>query len=123
MTEAHGVELEPILADSINQQAGKYGVGEKLICFCGDVFETIPRLCMQSKKYDVIMLAPPQYKGIIDKTLACLKENDVLATEGIIICQHDTSETKETDFSLYAILQQRKYGNTTFTILGKAKIN
>jgi len=117
VTEANGVELEPILADAINKQAEKYKVSDKLFCFCENVFSAISRLYADGKKYDIIMLSPPQYKGMIDKALVLLKKNPIMAPECFIVCQHDSSETRDIDFSLFTILQQRKYGNTTFTIL------
>ncbi len=63
------------------------------------------------------MIAPPQYVGLIDKTLQLLKNHDILSRDGMIICQHNTSETPKIDFAGFEIGQRRKYGNTTFTIL------
>jgi len=115
---AVGVELEPILADAINQQAVKYDVADRLTCRCGDVFEMIPRLAKEGRKFDVIMIAPPQYKRIVDRTLTILRQHDLRSHDAIVLCQHDTSETKKIDFLDWEIKQRRKYGNTTFTILG-----
>ncbi len=112
-----GVELEPTLADAINSQAEKYVLSDRLRCLCTDVFQAIPSLAVSGKKFDIVMIAPPQYKGIIDKTLQVLRNHPVTTGDALILCQHDTSETKRTDFSSFEILQQRKYGNTTFTIL------
>jgi 16S rRNA (guanine966-N2)-methyltransferase len=115
---AVGVELEPTLADAINKQAEKYGVSDTLVCRCDDVFKTIPKLAAQKSKFDVIMIAPPQYQHLIDRTLAVLGEHDILARDGIILCQHDTSESSGIEFFGWKMIQRRKYGNTTFTILG-----
>lgn len=118
--KAYGVELERKLVEAINEHAKKYGVDESLFCYCEDVLKFIPRIAAKNEKFEIIMIAPPQYKGIIDQTLSTIKEYDILKDNGQILCQHDTSETKKTDFSLFEIDQQRKYGNTTFTILRKA---
>lgn len=115
---AVGVEMETTLVDAINRQAVKYNVADRLTCLCGDVFEMIPKLCSQGRKFDVIMIAPPQYHHIIDRTLTILREHDIRNHEAIVLCQHDTSETKKIDFLDWKIQQRRKYGNTTFTILG-----
>jgi len=112
-----GVELEKKLADSINKQAEKLGVDNRLKCMCGDVFSTIPKLNQHKKLFDIIMIAPPQYKGIIDKSLEIIKNNSIYHGDTLIICQHDSSETKKINFILFEISQQRKYGNTTFTVL------
>jgi len=115
--EAVGVEIEARLADSINHQAEKLHVEDRLLCLYDDVFKVIPRLASQKQRFDIIMIAPPQYVGLIDKTLALLKNHHILSSGGIIICQHDTSETSRIDFADFEIEQRRKYGNTTFTIL------
>jgi 16S rRNA (guanine(966)-N(2))-methyltransferase RsmD len=112
-----GVELEKKLADSINKHAVKLGVDDKLKCICDDVFSAIPKFYSNNNIFDIIMIAPPQYKGIIDKTLDTLKTNSIYNDNTLIICQHDSSETKKIKFEKFEIYQQRKYGNTTFTIL------
>ncbi len=114
---AEGVEIEGRLADSINDQAEKYGVADRLVCICDDLFKTIPALASAGKMYDIVMMAPPQYRGMISSTLKVLADNPVTGPESQIICQHDTSETDEIGFRGFKLLQQRRYGNTTFTIL------
>ncbi len=114
---AVGVENESKLADAINKQAAKYGVSDKLNCLCQDVFTAIPDLHNKQNQFHIVMIAPPQYQGLIEKTLKCLKENPLLEKDGLIVCQHDTSESNKIDFSHFEIKEQRKYGNTTFTVL------
>ncbi|MDF1545659.1 MAG: RsmD family RNA methyltransferase [bacterium] len=119
---AVGVELELQLSRSVNDQAVKFAVEDTLKCLCNDVFKAIVELHSESRLFDVIMIAPPQYKRLIDKSLALLKEHPLSTPDGIIVCQHDSSETEKTDFQGLEILQQRKYGNTTFTVLsGRAE--
>ncbi|HEX2897480.1 MAG TPA: RsmD family RNA methyltransferase [candidate division Zixibacteria bacterium] len=112
-----GVEMERELVDAINLQASKFGVGDKLKCLCQDVFEAIPTLHKNKNQFDVLMIAPPQYQGLINKTLLCLKEFPVMTRGGMILCQHDTSEKNKIDFVGFEISEERKYGNSTFTIL------
>jgi 16S rRNA (guanine(966)-N(2))-methyltransferase RsmD len=116
-SSAVGIEKELVLAEAINKQSRDFGVDDRLSCLCDDVFKALPKLKEKQKKFDVIMVAPPQYRKIIDLTLRALKDHDLRDEEGFILCQHDTSETKKIDFLDFEIWQQRKYGNTTFTIL------
>ena len=113
---AYGVELESRLVESINKQAAKYEIDNKLICLCDDVLKIIPKFQKQSKLFDIVMIAPPQYKSIIDQTLKVMSEHKIIKDESLILCQHDSSE-KNIDFQNFKIAQQRKYGNTTFTVL------
>lgn len=115
--EACGVELESRLSNVIATQAKKLGVGDRLQIITGDVFSIMPRLASHHNSYDIIIMAPPQYLGLIDRTLALLGEQALLASGGQILCQHDSSETEKINWSGFQIQQRRKYGNTTFTIL------
>jgi len=116
---AVGVELEARLCASITAHARSFGVAEALHCRNEDVFAALPALAGEGERFDVIMMAPPQYKGLIERSLEMLEKSPLLAEGGQIVCQHDTSETTGIDWGNYELKQRRKYGNTTFTILGK----
>lgn len=118
---AIGVELEPLLCESINSQAETVGIEARMFCQVADVFEAIPNFEKQGRRFDIIMIAPPQYIGLTDRTLAHLREHALLSESGMIICQQDTSEIEKTNFLDYELLQRRKYGNTTFSILVSPK--
>ena len=115
-----GVELDRRLADSISLQADAFGVDERLTCLTSDVFEAIPNLADDGRQFDIIMIAPPQYKKLIDDTLACIRDHPVCHPEGIILCQYATSE-RNINFLDFPVRQQRKYGNTTFAVLSPAR--
>ena len=112
-----GVERNPQLAEAINAHAIRFGVGERMACRCQDVFAAIPELHQRGLRFDIIMMAPPQYVGLVSQTLAALKEKPLTSGTGMIICQHDSSETKGLVLDGYQVEQQRKYGNSTYTIL------
>jgi 16S rRNA (guanine966-N2)-methyltransferase len=115
--KAVGVELDLRLTDCINRQASELQVTKSLTCFAVDVFEMIPRLSKKGDRFDVVMVAPPQYNGLVDRTLQTMHNSPVVSPGGLIVCQHDTSELKSLRFPHFPIEQQRKYGNTTFTVL------
>ncbi len=117
VASAIGVEHESRLAEAINRQAETLNVSDRLVCLNRDVFVAIPELMVRKKKFDVVMIAPPQYQGLVGKSLRTLREGKLLRTEGLLICQHDTSETDAVDLGGFAAIQRRKYGNTTFTVL------
>ena len=112
-----GVELNRQLVDSINNQAAGFGLSKRLACRCLDVFAAIEDLSEQNEKFDIIMIAPPQYEGLIDRTLESLRSHPLTTEDSLILCQHDSSETAGINFQGFAIQQQRRYGNTTFSIL------
>ena len=115
--KALGVDRESALADSINKQASAFGISSSLTCLCQDVLQAIPQLSAQRRRFDIIMMAPPQYVGLIDQTLKVLAKHPLTSNEGLVICQHDSSETDDINWLDFTIQQQRRYGHTTFTIL------
>ena len=117
--QAIGVEREKKLAEAINRQAKTLGVAGILTCRCEDVFAALPTLEKERARFDIIMLAPPQYVGLVDQTLAALRRQLLSNPKGLIICQHDTSETNKINLLDFPILQRREYGNTTFTVIGR----
>lgn len=113
---AVGIDLETKLVEAINDQAARFGVGDRLRCEHGDVFDVLSVLARQESPFDIVMIAPPQYLGLIDKTLGALATSPLVTGESLIICQHDSSETRHLQLAGYDIDQRRKYGNTTFTV-------
>jgi 16S rRNA (guanine966-N2)-methyltransferase len=113
---AVGIEIEKRLADAINRNAIRLRVRDRLECRCGDVFAAIPACHAKGERFDLIMLAPPQYKELVGQTMRALRDYPVASSKGLIICQHDTKETGEIDSTGFALVQQRVYGNTTFSV-------
>lgn len=66
-----------------------------------------------SKTFDLIYVAPPQYKGIWSETLRTIAERPhLLNKDGIIIAQLDPDEYETLPLVSFAEQEQRKYGNT-----------
>ena len=114
---AVGVEQETALATAINKQAEQFGIAGQLHCRCEDVFTAVEEWWQQGKTFDIIMMAPPQYEDLVSTTLRVMRQKPLAKTDTLIVCQHDTSETEQIDTQGYDVLQRRKYGNTTFTVL------
>ena len=63
-------------------------------------------------KYDLIYIAPPQYKELWLETLRVLDSRDVLAPDGIVVVQIHPKEYKEISLTQFELFDQRKYGST-----------
>ncbi len=118
---AVGVELHPALAAAINAQAEQFNIADRLRCIEADVRWAVPSLADTGEQFDIIMVAPPQYHGWIDRTLEIIRRTTIATPDTLILCQHDTSEVKHLRLEGFEILQRRKYGNTTFTALRMEK--
>jgi 16S rRNA (guanine966-N2)-methyltransferase len=64
------------------------------------------------EKFDIVYIAPPQYKGLWAKTLLALDGRDLLAEEGLIVVQIHPKEFASLDLKSLQLADQRKYGST-----------
>jgi 16S rRNA (guanine(966)-N(2))-methyltransferase RsmD len=63
--------------------------------------------------YDIIYIAPPQYRGMWLEALAMIDQRPNLLTEnGIAIVQIHPKEFKEVDLTHLTLYDQRQYGST-----------
>ena len=67
------------------------------------------------KKFDVIFLDPPYNKGFITEALAAIAENGILAGDGIVVLESDSTDFKD-GYDGLEIIKQKKYGRTYITI-------
>jgi 16S rRNA (guanine966-N2)-methyltransferase len=66
-----------------------------------------------SKSFDLIYVAPPQYKGIWIEAMRTIAERPhLLNDEAIVIVQIDPKEYEELDLGRLVKTQERRYGNS-----------
>jgi 16S rRNA (guanine(966)-N(2))-methyltransferase RsmD len=66
-----------------------------------------------SKAFDLIFIAPPQYKGLWIEAMRIIAERPhLITTRGIIVVQIDPKEYEALDLVSFREDSQRKYGNT-----------
>ena len=80
-----------------------------------DVFRFIAR---EGGEFDLIYVAPPQYKGLWIRTLEALDETGLLAEDGWIIVQIHPKEYVPLDLKTLALTDQRRYGSTLLCFYG-----
>ena len=62
--------------------------------------------------YDLIYIAPPQYKELWSETLKTLDGRELLSDDGIVVVQIHPKEYHELELNEFVIYDQRKYGST-----------
>jgi 16S rRNA (guanine(966)-N(2))-methyltransferase RsmD len=64
--------------------------------------------------FDVIYVAPPQYRGVWSEVLHLLDEqpDTYLTQDGVVVVQIDPKEDQELALTHLALYDQRRYGNT-----------
>jgi 16S rRNA (guanine966-N2)-methyltransferase len=75
-----------------------------------------------AKSFDLIFVAPPQYKGIWIEAIRTLAERPhMLETDGIIIVQIDPKEYEALELETFHEYAQRRYGNSLLVFYNRAK--
>jgi len=64
------------------------------------------------EKFNLIYVAPPQYKGLWMETLVALDAGEWLMDNGIVVAQIHPKEYRELALTNLELFDQRKYGST-----------
>jgi len=69
--------------------------------------------------FDVIFMAPPQWRGLWTRTVQLLDQRPGwLAPDGVIVVQHDPSESTDVPLQRLRVSGERTYGRVRFTFFG-----
>ncbi len=69
-------------------------------------------------KFDIIFMDPPYNKGFIEPALEAVVKNEILAEDGVIVLESDSTDFRGAAEGL-EILKQKRYGRTYVTIYGR----
>lgn len=85
----------------------------RAVVLCQDAFTYVESKNVYGP-FDVIYVAPPQYRGTWSKMLARIDQlsERILTGEGVIVVQIDPKEYKDLTLKNYHLVDRRKYGNT-----------
>jgi len=84
-----------------------------------DAERGIRLLSREGKKFDLIFLDPPYYKGLAKKTLQTLSRYDILSPYGFVIIQHFKSDKLPDACGELILVKQSSYGDTRLSIYRK----
>lgn len=76
-----------------------------------------------TEPFDVVFIAPPQYKGVWVGALTGvdLRPDDLLVGDGIVVVQIDPKEYQEMRLKNLSLYKQKKYGNTMLCFYERKK--
>lgn len=86
------------------------------ILFNQDYKEALSYFVKNNIKFDVIFLDPPYKFNLINYILEFISKNDLLNTDGIIVCEFDNEHVVNDKFSL---IKSKKYGDKSVFIYKK----
>ena len=86
------------------------GLADRAQVVSSDVFKFLKREF--EEQFDIVYIAPPQYKGLWAQTLLALDGRKLLADEALVIAQIHPKEFASLDLKSLQLADQRKYGST-----------
>ena len=92
--------------------------GDKARLVAGDAFAFLKN--NQGARFDVIFLDPPYGGDLLQNALNDISVFDILAEDGIIICEHAAADRVNFDLPGLSLIKQYKYGQILITKVGKA---
>jgi 16S rRNA (guanine966-N2)-methyltransferase len=101
---------------TIHENLKLTGFGDRAEVIRGDAFEFLhaPR----REAFDLIYVAPPQYRGLWERAVGALDETPVLLNpDGWVICQVDPVEFQLVELRRLSPFDQRRYGSTLLWFL------
>jgi len=94
------------------------GLAEGAQVVRGDAFRYLSR---PGETFDLIYVAPPQYRGLWKRALVAIEESGRLAPDGEVIVQIHPKEFEPVSLEHLRLLEQRKYGSTLLCFYGQVE--
>ncbi len=69
------------------------------------------------QQFDLILLDPPYKSGLYETILKKIEEKNLLADDGIIVCEHAKEDTF--DYQGFTVFDEKRYGTIMLTYLSK----
>jgi 16S rRNA (guanine966-N2)-methyltransferase len=105
------VDLDRKAIKTIHENLAITGLADRALVRHADAFDLLHQ--PPDDAYDFIYIAPPQYKGLWQQSLAALDSNPRwLTRDTVTIVQIDPSEQESVALTHLAPYDERRYGNT-----------
>ncbi len=109
------VEVDPKAVAIIRENLAATGLGDRATVIRGDVFREIPRLAREGRRFDVIGVAPPYFRGLASRVLVLVDETGILAPDGCLYVQRHRTEELPARTSTLGPAKDYRYGETVLS--------
>jgi len=82
----------------------------------GDFKKALSQIAHTDEKVNVFFLDPPYYKDLWESAMELIRENDLLAGGGMIVCEHRKEQELPEQLAGYEKVKERKYGKVVLSI-------
>lgn len=110
------VEQQRQAVFTIQDNLAHTGLKDRAQVVRGDVFSFLGKDDLEP--FDLVYVAPPQYKEMWSKTLRALDGTALLAPGGVVVVQIHPKEYQELELETLRLTDRRKYGSTLLCFYG-----
>lgn len=109
------VEVDARAVAIIRENLAVTGLGDLITVIRGDVLREIPRLAREGRRFDVIGVAPPYFRGLAPRVLELVDETGILAPEGRLYVQRHRTEELPARTTTLGLVKDYRYGETVLS--------
>ena len=114
MIEKDGEALKYIIENIDN-----LGFSDRCRAYKNDAIRAIEILGRKNEKFDIIFMDPPYQDNVTKKVLKAIDKANILAEDGLIICEHHLLEDLEDNIASFRKTDERKYNKKILTFYTK----
>ena len=114
MIEKDGEALKYIIKNIDN-----LAFSDRCRAYKNDVIRAIEILGRKNEKFDIIFMDPPYQDNVTKKVLKAIDKANILAEDGLIICEHHLLEDLEDNIASFRKTDERKYNKKILTFYTK----
>jgi 16S rRNA (guanine966-N2)-methyltransferase len=104
------LDIERAAIQTIHKNLKATRLGDRASVKLTDAFSYLKKT---TERFDLVYIAPPQYKGMWMQAMHWLAERpELVAPAGLIIVQIDPHEYEKLELSAFSQEQERRYGST-----------
>lgn len=113
------IEKDPEALKIIIENINSLGFEKRCRAYKNDVLRAIAILGRKNEKFDIIFMDPPYKQELCRDVLKAIRKADILADDGIIICEHHIFEDLNVDIEGYKFQDRREYGKKAISFYTK----
>ena len=107
------IENNAVMANSIKRNLEEFGLSGKYEILTTEASKGIRQLQKRRERFDYLFADPPYEKGFIREIFQCIREGEMISSDGVVVIQHSIKENIEgTQTGTFVLTDQRKYGDT-----------
>lgn len=111
------IEKDVRLTRALKKNVAQFDFGGASEIYTMEVKKGIRLMAERQERFDIVFADPPYGKGLAGATLELLSDGAIIAPGGIVIFQHAEAEPLRMHGGVFALTDQKRYGDTVLSFL------